>query len=193
MSTPVLHLIVGPNGAGRSTLYDKLIGPTTQLDFVNADEIARARWPGEEMERSYDAAILAARERISRIAERRSFAAETVFSHESKLELIDHARAHGYLVVLHVVIIPEALAVARVADRVRVGGHGVPEDKIRSRYHRVWPLIADAVGRVDEAHVYDNSTTSAALRQVVSVVRGQPVSAPAWPDWVPGQIRELTR
>ncbi len=192
MSSPVLNLIVGPNGAGKSTLYAKVIGPTTRLDFVNADEIAHARWPGEEVERSYDAAVLAAEERDRRIADRRSFVAETVFSHESKLALIDQARANGYVVILHVVIVPEELAVARVADRVQVGEHDVPEDKIRSRYHRLWPLVVDAIGRVDEAHVYDNSTTAAALRRVASFFSGQPLEEPSWPEWTPEPLRSLT-
>lgn len=191
MSSPVLNLIVGPNGAGKSTLYAKVIGPTTRLDFVNADEIAHARWPGEEVERSYDAAVLAAEERDRRIADRRSFVAETVFSHESKLALIDQARANGYVVILHVVIVPEELAVARVADRVRVGGHDVPGDKIRSRYHRLWPLAVDAIGRADEAHVYDNSSTTAALRRVASFVRGQLLEEPSWPNWTPESLRAL--
>jgi predicted ABC-type ATPase len=184
-------LIVGPNGAGKSTLYAKVIGPTTRLDFVNADEIAHVRWPGEEVERSYDAAVLAVEERDRRIAERRSFVAETVFSHESKLSLIDQARANGYVVILHVVIVPEELAVARVADRVRVGGHDVPEDKIRERYRRLWPLVVDAISRVDEAHVYENTTTAAALRRVASFARGHPLEEPSWPDWTPDPLRGL--
>lgn len=60
-----------------------------------------------------------------------------VFSHPSKLELIDEARTHEYTVVLHVVMIPEELAVQRVRYRVRAGGHDVPEDKIRQRYRRI--------------------------------------------------------
>lgn len=191
MSTPVLHLVVGPNGAGKSTLYARVLGPITGLDFVVADQIARERWPGEEVERSYEAAVVAAEERDRRIRERRSFVAETVFSHESKLDLIDGAKAAGYVVVLHIVMVPEDLAVARVADRVRAGGHQVPEDKIRSRHRRLWPLVAAAVGRADEAHVYDNTTASAALRRVASFVRSQPLGDLSWPSWTPAPLREL--
>lgn len=190
MSTPVLHLIVGPNGAGKSTLYARVVGPITSLDFVNANEIARRRWPGEEVERSYDAAALAADERDRRISERRSFIAETVFSHESKLNLIDRAKAGGYVVILHVVMIPEDLAVVRVSDRVGAGGHHVPEDKIRSRYQRLWPHVADAIGRADEAHVYDNSSASAAFHRVASIVRSEPLQDPPWPAWTPVPLRD---
>ena len=190
MSTPVLHLIVGPNGAGKSTLYAKLIGPITRLDLVDANEIAHARWPGEEVDRSYEAAALASEE-DRRIAERCSFVAETVFSHESELVLIDHARASGYIVVLHVVIVPEDLAVARIADRVRVGGHDVPEEKVCSRYRRLWTFVVEAIVDADEAHIYDNSTTTAALRRVATFVRGRPLEEPTWPEWTPDLIRAL--
>lgn len=56
MSQPVLHLTVGPNGAGKSTWFTRVIGPATRLPFVNADQIAAQRWPGEEMAHAYDAA-----------------------------------------------------------------------------------------------------------------------------------------
>jgi predicted ABC-type ATPase len=60
-----------------------------------------------------------------------------VFSHPSKLELIAAARAEDYTIVLHVLLVPEELAVERVRLRVNAGGHHVPEDKIRERYQRL--------------------------------------------------------
>ena len=80
-----------------------------------------------------------------------------MFSHPSKLELIDTAHAAGYTVVLHVLLIPEDLAVQRVAYRVQAGGHPVAESKIRERYHRLWALVAEAIMRCEQATVYDNS------------------------------------
>jgi predicted ABC-type ATPase len=74
-----------------------------------------------------------------------------VFSHPSKLELIDAARAADYTIVLHVLLIPEALAVERVRHRVSAGGHDVPENKIRESYQRLWgsspPQSPDAIPR----------------------------------------------
>ena len=99
MPDPVLHLLVGPNGSGKSTLYERVIGPTTHLEFVNADVNAADRWP-------------------ELIDGRRSFVAETVFSHESKLDLVRSALDAGFLVTLHVVVVPEGLTVARVTSRV---------------------------------------------------------------------------
>ena len=152
--------------------------------FVNADEIARARWPDDAVAHSYEAARIAADTRAALIVAERSFIAETVFSHPSKLHLIDAARDAGYVVVLHVMLIPEDLAVQRVLYRVRAGGHYVPEGKIRERHQRLWTLVIQAIARCDLATVYDNSRHDGP-RIVAQFSGGQPAGTPAWPAWAP--------
>lgn len=193
MPDPVLHLLAGPNGAGKSTLFENVIGPTTRLEFVNADVIAAQRWPEDPSGQSYDAAMAAAERRTELIEQRRSFVTETVFSHRSKLELLRVVAAAGYLVSLHVLMVPGELAVARVKNRVDVGGHPVPEDKIRGRYHRLWPLVAEAIGVVDNATAYDNSRTKLPFRVVATFERGWLVGAADWPAWTPNRLREVGR
>lgn len=193
MADPVLHLVVGPNGAGKSTLYDSVIGPVTHLEFVNADLIAAQRWPADASARSYDAATVATSRRTELLTGRSSFVTETVFSHDSKLELVRAATTAGYLVWLHVVSVPEELAVARVRNRVAHGGHAVPEAKIRGRYHRLWPLVAEAIGVVDGATVYDNSRARPAFRVVARFEAGAPVGARDWPAWTPRVLRDAGR
>ena len=115
-----LDLVVGPNGAGKSTFVELTLAPLLPGSvFVNADEIAKQRWPDDPASHAYEAARVAAETRAKLIELGRSFIAETVFSHPSKLELIDAAHAAGYTVVLHVVLIPEDLAVERVRHRVQ--------------------------------------------------------------------------
>ena len=189
MSDPVLHVIAGPNGAGKTTFYVMILEPATHLEFVNADVIAGERWPGTEVEHAYDAAALAAAERTQRIQARRSFATETVFSRESKVMLLRDAEQAGYRVSLHVVLIPEDLAVARVVDRVIHGGHDVPEDKVRARFGRLWGYLRDAIDLVDDAQVYDNATAAAPFRLVASYLDGQLVGTPRWPAWTPAELR----
>ena len=185
---PVLHLIAGPNGAGKSTLATRVIVPVTHLPFVNADVIAVQRWPQAQAAHAYDASRVAAEQRRSLIADRESFITETVFSHPSKLALIDDALNAGYHVTLHVVLLSESLTVARVADRVRRGGHSVPEDKVRERYHRLWALVAQARTLAEHTHVYDNSSAATPLRRIASYERGQLVGTPDWPTWTPGDL-----
>jgi predicted ABC-type ATPase len=192
-SDPVLHVIAGPNGAGKTTFYLKVLGPVTHLDFVNADLVAADRWPDAQVEHAYDAAALAAEDRARRIAAGESFATETVFSHESKVALLRDAEAAGYRVVLHVVLIPEDLAVARVVDRVANGGHDVPEDKVRARFGRLWRHLREAIALVDEAHVYDNTTAAEPFRLVASYLHGQVIGSPGWPPWAPADLRATGR
>lgn len=188
MTTPVLWVLAGPNGAGKTTLYDKVLSAHVGVEFVNADRIAYELWPGDEVARSYDSAQIAADRRRQLLDARRSFIAETVFSHESKLQLMRDAADLGYLVMLHVVLIPEDLAVARVANRVEVGGHNVPEDKVRSRYQRLWGHVREAITVADEAVLYDNTSAATPLQPIASYLRGRVVGEPAWPSWVPAEL-----
>ena len=184
-----LDLVAGPNGAGKSTFVELTLAPLLPgSDFVNADEIAKQRWPKDPAAHAYEAALIAAETRAKLIELRRSFIAETVFAHPSKLELIDTAHTAGYTVVLHVVLIPEELAVARVAYRVQSGGHPVAENKIRERYHRLWALVAEAITRCDQATVYDNSGLKGP-RIVAQISDGFIVGSPAWPDWTPQALQ----
>ncbi|MGK2869369.1 MAG: zeta toxin family protein [Mycobacterium sp.] len=180
-----LDLVVGSNGAGKSTFIEFTLAPLLPgSPVVNADEIAKRRWPDAALEHAYEAARIAADTRTKLIDLGESFIAETVFSHPSKLELIDTAHAADYTVVLHVVLIPEELAVERVRHRVRAGGHQVPEDKIRQRYRRLWELVAVAAMRAESTTFYDNSTRRGP-RIVAQLNMGFEVGSPVWPAWAP--------
>jgi predicted ABC-type ATPase len=184
-----LDLVVGPNGAGKSTFVRKVLirslPPGTP--FVNADEIAAQRWPDEAEARSYEAAQVAEATRIALIESGRPFVAETVFSHPSKLDLVTRAKAAGFAVALHVLLVPEELTVRRVEYRVAAGGHSVPEAKVRQRYQRLWELVRRAMEVSDYTSVYDNSSAKGP-RIVAQLVEGVPVGDLAWPAWTPGEL-----
>ena len=183
-----LDLVVGPNGAGKSTFVEFTLAPLLPRSaFVNADEIAKHRWPDDPAAHAYEAARVAADTRARLVDLRRSFIAETVFSHPSKLELIDAAHAADYSVVLHVLLIPEELAVRRVRYRVDAGGHEVPEDKIRQRFQRLWGLVVTAITRCDSATVFDNSARKGP-RMVAQMSGGHLVGAARWPAWAPREL-----
>jgi predicted ABC-type ATPase len=186
---PVLHLLAGPNGSGKTTLVQRVIEPVTHLPFINADVIAAKRWPEAQAQHAYDASEAAAAERDVLLVQGTSFITETVFSHPSKLALIAKAQRAGYRVELHVVLLPEDTAVARVRHRVGAGGHDVPEVKIRERYQRLWHLVAQARVLADTTTFYDNSSAKTPLRLVARYEHGQPIGMPQWPSWTPGVLR----
>jgi len=189
-SSPDLYLLAGPNGAGKTTFYEHVLS-ATGLDFVNADQIAALRWPGDEPARAYDAAAEAAAVRERYLAARRSFVTESVFSHPSKVELVTRAIEAGYRVHLRVLIVPVDLSVARVAQRVIEGGHDVPEAKIRQRHERLWSHVVKAMDAAYETRVYDASGQSG--QDFVEVARYQYASLlgdPRWPGWAPRELTE---
>jgi predicted ABC-type ATPase len=190
---PVFHLLAGPNGAGKTTYYQEVLRKEIDLPFINADEIARKIWPDAQSEHGHQAAALAAEERAQAIRAGHSLISETVFSHHSKLELLRDAGEAGYLRVLHVILVPEELSVARVSLRVEVGGHDVPEDKIRSRFRRLWWLVAQAVLMVEEARIVDNSVAQRPFHRVARFVNGRAIGTPDWPRWTPPEIRDLAQ
>lgn len=188
-----LDLVVGPNGAGKSTFVALTLAALLPGSvFVDADEIARRRWPDDPVPHGYDAARVAADTRRRLIEMGRSFIAETVFSHRSKLDLIGAAHAGGYTVVLHVLLVPERLAVERVKHRVLAGGHDVPENKIRERHRRLWPIVADAIAVSDTTTVYDNTRLDGP-RIIAQMSAGQIIGAPSWPPWTPQPLQSRWR
>lgn len=185
-----LDLVAGPNGSGKTSFVVDILHPVFPAAmFVNADEIARTRWPDNPEGNSYRAARIAARTRDRLIELRQPFIAETVFSHPSKLDLVRAARAAGYTTVVHVLLVPEQLTVERVRIRATHGGHDVPEDKIRRRYARLWPLVARAIRLADRAYVWDNSANTGP-DTVAQYVDGRPAGTPRWPVWTPIALRE---
>ena len=182
---PIVAILAGPNGAGKSTLYHRRVAPLLSVPFVNADDIQRTELKEDSPKAAYRAAEIAAERRDTFLNDGVSFATETVFSHESKLDLIDRAYAAGHFVIIfHVGVESPDLSVERVKGRVAEGGHMVPEDKIRARYERNGPLIREAVLRGHRAEVYDNSTLNSAPRHVLSFSEGKLVHAdPNLPTW----------
>jgi len=183
-----LHLVIGPNGSGKTTFVNEFLAlELPGYAYVNADEIAKARWPDDPGAHVYEAAQVAAETRAYLIAGGRPFIAETVFSHRSKLDLLRSARQGGYQVVLHAMLVPEELAVRRVAYRVQAGGHDVPEHKIRERYRRLWLFLAQAISLVDRAVLYDNSRRTGPVK-IAEFFGGLPIGAATWPEWAPEPV-----
>jgi predicted ABC-type ATPase len=163
LAAPVFYLLAGPNGAGKSTLYRSAVSegliPAT-AEFINADlyEAAHLQHLSDPAERSRQARHWADARRVQCLAQGRSFASETVFSHTSKLDLMAAAQRAGFAVVLLVVCVedPQQL-LARVAQRVLEGGHAVPPERVLSRYPRTVRHLGVAVRRADLALLYDTS------------------------------------
>ena len=133
---PTAYLIAGPNGAGKTTFATEFLpGFVGCREFVNADLIAAGLAPFAPETQ----AIRAARLVLTRIKEltaaRQDFAVETTLAGRNYVRAIADWKDAGYQVVLIFLWLPTAeTAVARVANRVSQGGHGIPAPVIRRRF-----------------------------------------------------------
>lgn len=183
---PTMIVLAGPNGAGKSTLYQTRVAPSFAGTFINADIIQRDELQAPSPTSSYEAAEIASSRRADHLARGRDFVTETVFSHPSKLALIDEAHDCGFtVIVMHVGVDTPDLSVARVGTRVEEGGHIVPEDKIRARYARGAPLIRAAILKADRGMVFDNSRLNQPPSHSLTFAKGRLIFAlPRLHDWI---------
>ena len=138
MAQPNVVVLSGPNGAGKSTISRTVLsGAFGACHYVNADAIAR----GLSAFYSEGMAVKAAKimlEHLHELAEdRANFAFETTLGSRTFAPWIASLKQQGYLFHLIYIWVPSAdVSIQRVRDRVKFGGHSVPEDTIRRRYQR---------------------------------------------------------
>ena len=174
---PVFYLLADPNGAGKSTLYQALVQGGTipaTAEFVNADlhEGEYLQHIADPQARSEAARLWADARRAALLKDGQAFVSETVFSHESKLVLIEEAQRQGFFVMLLMVCLddPKHL-LKRVANRVTEGGHSVPADRILARYPRTLANLAIAVRIADAAVLYDSYAVAVGTHTAVAVCK----------------------
>lgn len=147
---PEVIVFAGPNGSGKSTItrMAKIGG-----EYINADDIKRTTLCTD-----LEAAVKAEELRERMIVDRKDFTFETVLSTNRNLLLLQRAKEKGYFIRgIYILTCNADINVARVNAREALGGHGVPEEKIRSRYDKALALIPKFVEICDILHIYDNT------------------------------------
>lgn len=133
---PKAIIIGGPNGAGKTTASRRLLLEVDDcIEFVNADEIARGISPYNPDGAAVQASKLM-HKRMHELREKKtSFAMETTMASRSFGPFLRDCKAMGYFVEAYYFMVesPE-FSIARVAQRVALGGHDVPPDVIRRRF-----------------------------------------------------------
>jgi predicted ABC-type ATPase len=151
-------IIAGPNGAGKTTFARSFLPKEARCPrFINADLIAAGLSPFEPGASALKAGRVMLEEIAACARRGESFAFETTLSGLGYLAHIRRWRAQGYHVSLFFLSLPNAdVAVARVAERVRQGGHHIPEEVIRRRFavglhnfERAYKLAVDAWAKYD--------------------------------------------
>ncbi len=165
MSKKIL-ILAGPNGAGKTTFARSFLPEEAQCPrFINADLIAAGLSPFAPDAAAVKAGRLMLEEINACVARGESFAFETTLSGVGYRRHIRRWRGLGYHVSLFFLRLPDAgTAIARVAMRVRQGGHDIPDDVIRRRFDAgLRNLDAIYKEEVDAWALYDNAGDEPAL------------------------------
>lgn len=139
---PVLHLLAGPHGAGKSTLYRALVEP---------------RYPGLPLVRAEDCAAL--------LAQGHAMAAEATFRDPSDLELLVQARAQGFGTVLYVLCVDEPRLLQERAPLARA-------HKIIRDYRRTVSLLQDALALADLSLLFDATDAAQGGPALIASIAG---------------------
>ena len=159
-------IIAGPNGAGKTTFASEFLPKEAGCPaFVNADLIAAGISPFEPERAGFRAGRLMLAEIHHYTRNNDNFAFETTLSGRSYAGYIPRWQSDGYRIKLFFLRLasPE-LAIARVRQRVREGGHNISEQIIRRRFYSgLYNFENLYKPLVDEWALYDNSSSEPAL------------------------------
>lgn len=166
-ATPRCIVIAGPNGAGKTTFARQFLTRDARiLHYVNADLIAGGLSPFRPELAALAAGRLFLNELDRLAASRNSFAFETTLSGLGHLERLRRWKKAGYRIeILFLRLMSPALALRRVAARVRQGGHHVPRVDVLRRYARGWQNFNAYRALADAWEVYDNSGEKPVLQE----------------------------
>ena len=133
-------IIAGPNGAGKTTLAMELLPNEANIPtFINADLIAAGLDPLQPERVAFRAGRMMLEMIDACVRRGQSFAFETTLSGRGYARMIPRWQAEGYWVKLFYLPLPSPeTAIERVRQRVIMGGHHIPDDIIRRRFHASW-------------------------------------------------------
>ena len=159
-------IIAGPNGAGKTTFAREYLPNEAKCHvFINADYIAHGLSPFDPDKAAWQAGKIMISEIEKHVRHQRDIAIETTLSGKRYARLIPHWQAQGYAVKLIFLSLANVeLSIARVACRIRQGGHAIPEPTIRRRLEQGRNNFELRYKQLVDAWVhYDNSGTQPIL------------------------------
>lgn len=190
---PVMCIVAGPNGSGKTTTTEQLLKNEWGADslYINPDNIAQEQYGDWN---SADAVLKAAQtatgQRYECLSNGTDFVFETVFSSAEKMEFLRKAKDAGFFIrIFYVCTESPLININRIAQRYLNGGHEVPISKTISRYYSSLKNISEAIKIADRVYLYDNSTENAAPRLILRTTDGR--IAKRYTDDLPEWVRAV--
>lgn len=161
---PTLYLFAGSNGAGKTTFaraYLRQLDPIPR--FLNADEIARGLSPLNPQKLAVKAGKLLLQEIQDCLKSGDSFGLESTLSGTTYTKLLQQAKSIGFQIEIHYLWIPSpSLAIRRIAQRVKMGGHSVPESDVKRRFSRSLNNFLEIYAPLSDGWTFRNNSVQPA-------------------------------
>lgn len=158
---PVLIVIAGPNGSGKTTITSKILRHEwlEGAVYVNPDIIAQEKFGDWNSKDAVMQSVKYCEElREKCLHDHQSLIFETVLSAEDKIDFIKRAKEAGFFIRLFFVSTNHpSVNASRIARRVMKGGHDVPISKVITRYYKSIVNCRTASKYADRTYVYDNT------------------------------------
>ena len=190
---PVMCIVAGPNGSGKTTTTEQLLKNEWGADslYINPDNIAKdiyGDWNSTEA--VLKAAQKATEQRYECLKNGTDFVFETVFSSAEKMDFVQKAKDAGFFIrIFYVCTESPLININRIAQRYLNGGHEVPISKTISRYYSSLENISKAIKIANRVYLYDNSVENAAPKLILRTVDG--IIAKQYTDDLPDWVRAI--
>jgi len=192
---PVLCIVAGPNGSGKTTTTEQLLKNEWGADsfYINPDNMAKeifGDWNSSDA--VLKAAQRATEQRYECLEKGVDFVFETVFSSGEKMDFLLKAKDAGFFIrIFYVCTESPLININRIAQRYLNGGHEVPISKTISRYFGSLKNLTEAIRIADRVYLYDNSVENSAPRLIFRTSDGKIAKryTDVFPLWVKKVIK----
>ncbi|MBR1466479.1 MAG: zeta toxin family protein [Bacteroidaceae bacterium] len=187
---PVLIVIAGPNGSGKTTITTKILQHEWMENaiYINPDQIAKDKYGDwNSIEAIMQSVKFCEQLREECLQQRKSLIFETVLSADDKIDYIRRAHDAGFFIrIFFVSTNHPSINASRIARRVMKGGHDVPISKVISRYFKSILNCRRVSMIADRTYIYDNSIDNQEARLIFRMVDGKVFKRYVndLPDWV---------
>ena len=196
---PVLIVIAGPNGSGKTSVTSKILQHEWMEDsvYINPDIVAQEKFGDWNSAEAIKKAVVYCEEwREKCLTERKSLIFETVLSAKDKIDYIERAKKIGFFIrIFFVCTESPSINASRIAQRVMKGGHDVPIVKIISRYQKSVLNCKHIATKVDRTYLYDNSIENTEAKLLLRLADGKIAKqyTEELPEWAKQITQEQTK